>query len=91
MKIFSNIKKLLSIKTINQALAKLTKLNKPYMKDNDKETLKQYMMGALVGISIGVISKETKKTSTEDFMNKLNKSANSKLMITVLNQKAQFK
>jgi len=58
------------------------------MKDNDKETLKQYMMGALVGISIGVISKETKKTSTEDFMNKLNKSANSKLMITVLNQKA---
>ena len=63
MKIFSNIKKLLNIKVINNAIARLKKMNKQYLKDNDVNTIKQYMMGLLVGIQIAVISKQTTKTS----------------------------
>jgi hypothetical protein len=63
MKIFSNIKKLLNVKVINNAIARLKKMNKQYLKDNDINTIKQYMMGLLVGIQIAVISKETTKTS----------------------------
>ena len=71
MKAFAIIKKLISTQVINTSYATLNKMNKEYTKSNDKDVIKGYMEGVLVNTTISVISKETSKSSSKEFMDKL--------------------
>lgn len=66
-------------------------MNKEYTKNNDKDVVKGYMEGALVGLSISVVSKETSKTSDKEFLSKLKDKSDAKLTVNSLNPKATFK
>lgn len=81
MKALGVVKKVLHPSLINNAYNNL-KFNKKYVKENDKEAIKDKMEGALVTSEIQVITKAGPKTSDSEFKAALKKKSDAKLKVT---------